>query len=186
MDDMQLSDLFFARNEAALSETQAQYGTYCMSVASRILPIRQDAEEVVNDVYLSLWNSIPPQRPENFKAYTARITRNLALTKLERETRQKRGGGVITEAIDELADVLPTGGDPSAELEGQELSDRISAFLREQPVEKRKLFVQRYFYLLSIDELSEQSGLSKSNVKVTLLRMREKLQEYLQKEGYIL
>ncbi|MBO4390313.1 MAG: RNA polymerase sigma factor [Lachnospiraceae bacterium] len=184
MDDMQLIDLYFARNEAALSETESRYGSYCMSVASRILPLRQDAEEVVNDVYLSLWKAIPPERPDNFKAFVARVTRNAALTKLQHEKRQKRGGGVIPEAIDELAEVLPSGTDPQAVLEEKELSDLISRYLREQTVTKRKLFIQRYFYLLSIEDLSAESGLTKSNVKVTLMRMRNDLQEYLEKEGY--
>ncbi|MBO7515946.1 MAG: RNA polymerase sigma factor [Lachnospiraceae bacterium] len=186
MEDVQLIDLFFARNEVALRETERSYGPYCTSIASRILPVKQDAEEVVNDVYLSLWNSIPPERPDNFKAYVAKITRNQALKKLQHETRKKRGGGVITESIDELAEVVPADGNFAEALEEKELAGCISRFLREQAPEKRKLFVQRYFYLLSIDELCRESGLKESNVKVTLMRMREKLQEYLQKEGYIL
>ena len=184
MDDMQLIDLYFARNEAALSETESRYGSYCLSVASRILPMRQDAEEVVNDVYLSLWKNIPPQRPDNFKAFIARVTRNTALTRLQREMRKKRGGGVFTEAIDELAEILPAGNSPEEVLEEKELSGLISKFLRQQPEEKRKLFIQRYFYLLSVEDLSAESGLTKSNVKVTLMRMRNNLQEYLEKEGY--
>lgn len=184
MNDVKLINLFFARNEAALTETQARYGAYCMSIAARVLPTQQDAEEVLNDVWLSLWNAIPPQRPDNLKAYIGKITRNLALSKLQKETRIKRGGGVITEAIDELSEVLPSGSDPQADLEGKELSALISRFLREQPVERRKLFVQRYFYFLSVNDLHEETGMSKNNINVTLMRIRNKLQEFLKEEGY--
>jgi len=184
MDDMQLVDLYFARNEAALSETQSLYGRYMMSIARRIVDSEEDSQEIVNDVYMALWNAIPPTRPNNFKAFVARITRNLSLGRVQKDHALKRGAGVVTQAIDELSEVLPSGSDPASELEAKELSALISSFLRSQPTDKRNLFIQRYFYLLSMDELCFQSGLKKSNVKVSLMRMRNSLREYLEKEGY--
>ncbi|MCR5742273.1 MAG: RNA polymerase sigma factor [Lachnospiraceae bacterium] len=184
MDDVQLIDLYFARNEAALSETQTRYGKYLKTIARRIVRSEEDTDEIANDVYMALWRAIPPKRPDNLKAFIAKIARNLALARVQKDTRLKRGSGVIYEAIDELAETLPSGSTPAEELEAKELSGLISSYLRSQPLDKRNLFIQRYFYLLSMDDLSTQSGMSVSNVKVTLMRMRNSLREYLEKEGY--
>lgn len=186
MDDVQLINLYFERSEAAIKETESKYGKYCMTIAGNVLHNREDSEEVVNDAYLALWNSIPPERPNCFKAFLAKITRNIALDKYEKQTAAKRGGGNADEAIDEFAEILPAKENTESEFFGRELTRHINAFLSGQTPERRKLFVRRYFYMSSIDEIAEAYGLGQSNVKVTLMRMREALKEYLKKEGYTL
>ena len=60
MDDRQIVDLYWQRNEAAITETERKYGRYCFSIANHILRDTEDARECVNDTYLGAWNAIPP------------------------------------------------------------------------------------------------------------------------------
>ena len=184
MEDSQLINLYFERSEAAIEKTEIQYGKYCLTIARNVLHNEEDAEECVNDAYLAAWNAIPPAKPDCFRAFIGKITRNIALDRYDKQTAAKRGGGEVTEAIDEFAETLPAKETVESQIEGQELGRLINSFLTELPKEKRVLFVRRYWYLSSIEEISDEYGLSKSNVKTSLLRIREKLKEYLNSQGY--
>ena len=186
MDDMRLIDLFFARNEAALSETESRYGSYCLSVASRILPMRQDAEEVVNDVYLSLWKTIPPQRPERMDAFLGKITRNLAIDRKRHGDAAKRGSGEYALAYQEIEPFLQSRDDPVEQMEAQELTEHIESFLLSLPVMERRVFLRRYWHFQSVGEISEQLGYSVSKTRTMLYRTRKKLRTYLKNRGVIL
>ncbi len=186
MEDMQLIELYRARNESAISETQSKYGALCASVAEGILGSREDAEEVANDVWLALWNRIPPDEPESLGAYINRIARNQSVMRLRREGRLKRGGGEAALAIGELEEVLPCSSTTEEEFERNELVRLINAFLETQPKEKRLLFVGRYFYVKSDKELAKQFGISSAGVRMSLMRTRQALKKYLEKEGYII
>ena len=181
MDDKQIVDLFFERNENAISETEKKYSRYLNYIAANILPLKEDCEECVNDTYLRLWSSIPPAKPDNLKSYAGTITRNLALDRHDRNTAQKRSGG--TELVyDEIAECLP-------DTSGQDLTDSLSLknainkFLGSLSQGKRVVFMQRYWYLSSVKEIAEINGLSENNVKTTLMRLRAKLKKFLEKEG---
>ena len=185
MEDSQLINLFFERSEAAIEKTEVQYGKYCMTIARNVLHNEEDAEECVNDAFFAAWNAIPPARPSCFRAFIGKITRNIALDRYDKQTAAKRGGGEITEVIDELAETIPAKETVESQIEGKELGRLINTFLAGLPKEKRILFVRRYWYLGSIEEISEEYGLSKSNVKTSLLRIREKLREFLLAQGYV-
>ncbi len=184
VDDRQVIELYFARDERAIGETEAKYGKLCLRIARNILSDEGDAEECVNDVYLNVWNAIPPRRPAHFAAFVCKITRNLALKRLRFNTAQKRAAGVLV-SLSELEELLP---DPcvSTDLGEEPLGRLISAFLRREQAEVRNVFLRRYWYFDSLDDIAERYGFSESKVKSMLYHTRNKLREYLKKEGVCL
>lgn len=185
MEDRKILDLYFARNEDAIRETDRKYGHYCFSVAWHILFNNEDSQECVNDTWHQTWQLIPPQRPNRLQYFLARITRGFALNRLRTKTREKRGGGEYDAALSELEGVLSAGSDPAAEFAAKELADVINRFLKGRKDRDRNIFVRRYFYLESPAEIARRYGLSENNVSVILSRVRTQLKEHLQKEGYL-
>ena len=180
MEDCRIIDLFFARSEDAIAETDRKYGAYCRAVAARILCDAGDAEEVVNDAYLRAWNAIPPERPECLRAYLAVVCSRLALDRYDRLTAEKRGGGQLAAALDELAECVSGGGDPADDVV---LRDALNRFLRSLSEKARTAFLRRYWYACSIGEIAASLHMSESGVKMLLVRTRKKLKRFLQKEG---
>lgn len=186
MDDNKIVDLFFERNEDAIKLTEQKYGRYCHYVANTILDSQRDSEEVVNDTLLRVWNAIPPAKPESLKGFLGKIARNLALDKYDRNHAQKREGGGVDLAYEELSQCLP---DKSLSDDGVDriaLQNALNGFLGSLPEEKRIIFMQRYWYLLSVKDVAAANGISVANVKITLLRLRAKLKNHLEKEGIMI
>lgn len=183
MKDEAILELYWARSEAAIDETDRVYGRYCYTVAFGILRDQQDAEETVNDAWLKAWESIPPERPRSLKGFLARITRQLSINRLERSIARKRGGGQYAMALDELAECIP---DRSREdlAELTALRDALNRFLRSLPPEPRTVFIRRYWHTQSIAEIAANCGMSESKVKSMLLRSRNKLRKALTEEGF--
>ena len=86
--DQELLDLYFARSEEAVAATRTVYGPYCRAIALRVLGSEEDAEECLSDVWLRVWNAIPPERPDHFKGWLGVVTRNQALTLRRAKDRQ--------------------------------------------------------------------------------------------------
>lgn len=181
MDDESIVDLFFQRDERAITETSAKYGALCGRIACAILGNPQDSEEIVNQSYLHLWNAVPPKRPQPITPFLAKIVRNLALNKLKAEHTQKRCSGEFAVSLDELDECIPD--KKNAPSDSLHIRDCLNSFLKAQKREARSIFVLRYFYCESIEEIAEKSGFSASKVKSTLFRMRNKLKDYLESEG---
>lgn len=180
MNDNEIIELFFARSESAITETQAKYGAYCRYIAHNILFDNQDAEECENDTYLKAWNSIPPHRPSSLSAFLGRITRNLALNKLKARNTQKRGQGECEMSLDELSEIIGT---EDISIEENQLSAVIDRFLEELPKEKRLVFVGRYWYFDSIKTIASKTGFSEGKIKMMLKRVKNELKEFLEEEG---
>ncbi len=184
MQDEQIIELYFARKESAIAETDIKYGRYCLTVANNILRSSEDSEECKNDTYMKTWNTIPPKKPDNLRAFLGRIARNLALDMYEKQHRRKRDINSTEAILDELAEVIP---DPNSDVEklsdDSELRGAINSFLGTLPEDNRKIFVRRYWYAGSVEEIAQDYGFGKSKVKMSLLRTREKLKEYLESEG---
>ncbi len=182
--DCHIVELYTARDEAAIEKTQQRYGTYCRAIARRILGNDADADECVNDTYLQLWQSIPPHAPKNLAAYLGKLVRNLCINRLRQQHRQKRGGGQLTAALDELAECIP---DPAQDAtrwaDAMTLRQSVTTFLATLPEQTRRVFLQRYFYMCPLSEIAREMDMGESRVKMLLLRTREKLREHLQKEG---
>ena len=185
MEDQQIIDLYWARSQQAIAESELKYGPYCRSIARNVLGQEQDAEECVNDTWLRAWNAMPPQRPAVLSAFLGKLTRNLALDRFRHDHALKRGGSQTEVALHELEDCLSDSHSPDELLEAEETSRVISDFLRSQPEIDRRLFLRRYFYLDSMEALALRFGMSVSQVKSRLHRTRLKLKHTLEKEGII-
>ena len=186
MEDKEILTLYQNREEAAISATAQKYGNYCFSIAYNILYNKEDAEESVNDTYLSAWNSIPPHEPAVLSAFLGKITRYVSLKRHRDKQAQKRGGGEIALAYEELADCIPAKHDIDAELEAKEIALHITAFLSALPATERRIFVCRYWYFDSIAAICRQFGFREPKVKSILFRTRTKLRNKLKKEGVII
>ena len=186
MDDRQIIELYNERSEAAIWSTADKYGRYCHYVAYNILFNEQDSEECVNDTWFRAWNTIPPQQPSRLSTFLGKITRNLALDKYKYYNREKRGGGQAALVLDELNKCVPAADSTEQAVSDKLLVEVLNSFLRSLPAEKRQMFVRRYWYLSSVSEIAKDFGISESNVKVTLLRTRNKLKRVLEKEGIVL
>lgn len=185
MEDKRIIELFFERSEEAISSLSEKYGAYCRSIARNILQNEEDAEECVNDSFLMVWNSIPPNSPERLGVYAGKITRNLALNKIKRNFAEKRGGGKTEEALSELEECIPSKNETESCVDEIVFKETVESFLLSQPKEKRNIFIRRYWYLCSVQELSKAYGISESKVKSVLFRMRKELRKKLEKEDFI-
>lgn len=183
MEDAQIVELYYQRSESALNETAKKYGSYCFSIAYNILMNRGDAEETVNDTYLGAWRAIPPHRPQKLNTFLGKITRRLALMKWKARCAQKRGGGEMALALEELGECICDEKTPDRFMEQKELSCHINAFLKTLSDTEQQVFVSRYWYLNPVKTVAAQFGFSESKVKSMLSRSRKKLAAYLQKEG---
>lgn len=181
MDDEEIIKLYFDRNETAISETEQKYGRLCMSVANKILDNAEDSEECVNDAYLKVWDSIPPNEPKSLKAFICKVTRNAALSRLRSEACQKRSAE-LTASLTELEEILPDDRVNSS-VDSGEIGMIIDAFLRKQRPVVRKVFVLKYVYFYTQKEIAERYSFSEDKVNSMLSRTRKKLREYLIKEG---
>jgi RNA polymerase sigma-70 factor (ECF subfamily) len=182
MKDEKIIELFFARNEDALRETELKYRNLCLYVASNFLVSREDREETLNDSLLALWNSIPPERPDNLPAFLSEIVRRLSINKSRANNAWKRGKNVQIVG-EEFLSMIEDGTDLAAQFDAKRGGELISAFLRASSKSDRKIFIMRYWLDMSIEQISSQTGFGESKVKVTLHRMRKKLAAELGKEG---
>ena len=183
MQDQQIVELYWARDERAITETDKKYGRYCHYIAYHILDSDEDAKEIVNDTYLKTWNTLPPHRPDPLKPYLGTISRQLSLNRYEAQHAQKRHGPVSL-ALDELSECIPDANGGTDIGESVALSDALSRFLRALPQRTRVMFVRRYFYMSSIAEIATEFALKESAVTMLMLRTRKKLSQFLKKEGF--
>ena len=182
MNDRELVEALFQRKESALRDVVTAYGALCRSVLRNLLSAQSDVEECENDVYLAVWNSIPPNRPESLAAYVASLARRIGINRFKYEHRARRNPAA-TLLLSELSDALPDTETPQ-ELYGEtELRDALNRFLYTLPKETRVLFLRRYFYLESVESLAKRLGKSENLIAARLYRVRKKLKKYLEQEG---
>ncbi len=182
MEDREITQLFLARSEQAVAALAERYGALCCRIAQNILHDRRDAEECVNDAYLAVWNTVPPQEPDPMLSYVCRIVRNLAVKRYHRNTARKRNSAYDA-ALDEIADCFPASASAEDEAEACETARLINAFLETLDRDSRVLFVRRYWYADPIGDLAALFGTSRHTVSVRLFRIRGALKKYLQQEG---
>ena len=185
MEDSKIIELFWERNEFALSAVSEKYGHYCAAVARNMLGNEEYVEECVNDTLMELWEAIPPNRPKHLLAFISEITRNNALNAVKWQKTQKRGGGEFSAVLDELYDVAS---DYSVEkiAEQREIMEAVNSFLEQLPERKQKVFVLRYWHCCSVSDIAQIVGMSEANVYNVLKRVRKKLLEHLKKEGELI
>lgn len=186
MEDRQIVELFFARSEEAIFQTNLKYGHYCHRIAYNVLGNDEDSEECVNDAYMRVWNSIPPNDPSSFSAFLGKITRNLALDKLRQKNSDKRGGGDIPLVLDELADCISGGDELEKRMDSAEITQAINGFLEQLNSVERGVFMRRYWMMEPISDIAERYGISVSKTTTMLFRLRGKLKKHFMKEGITL
>lgn len=181
MEDYQIIDLFWEWSEKAITAATEKYGSYCRNIANNILHNKEDVEECVNDTYLCAWNSIPPNKPERLEVYLGKITRNLSLNRVKYYSAKRRGLGQTELVLSELEVCIPAANNVEQELDERFLVKAIEDFLYEQPVEKRNIFIRRYWYMTPIKEIADAYGMSESKTTSLLFRMRKELKVYLER-----
>ena len=184
MNDARIIDLYFSRDEEAITQTDIKYGRYCYCIAYNILTNKEDAEESVSDTYMTAWSAIPPRRPSVLSAFLGKITRNLAIDRWRERVAAKRGGGEITLALEELGDCVAGQHNVEMEYERKEWIRAYVKFLDALPVTERRVFLRRYWYVDSIDTIAKEFGFSQSKVKTMLHRTRAKLRKQFAEEGF--
>lgn len=186
MEDSRIIELYWQRDESAIRETDARYGSFLLTIAQNILADREDSRESVNDTYLRAWETIPPQKPGVLSAFLAKITRHVAIDRLRRRTARKRDGGYYAVSLDELGECVSGQDDPVDEAETRALTDAIGAYLRRLTPDARRAFVCRYFYVEPLEVIARRQGCSVSRIKSMLHRTRQGLRQYLDEEGFVL
>ena len=181
LEEAKIIELYFERNEQAISETDAKYGKLMYGVAFHVLNDHEDSEECVNDAHAGIWNAIPPTRPNSLMAFACKITRNLALKRLEYLTRDKRSKDLTT-SFEELEELLP---DERfrPDISEESVGKLISQFLRTQKADVRYVFIRKYFFFDTVSEIAKQCAFTEGKVKSILFQTRNRLREYLRKEG---
>ena len=183
MDDLEILERFFARDEGAIVAARARYGPYCSAVARKILADPHDQEECLSDTWLRAWNAIPPHRPRSLGAFLTKITRNLALNRLRDGKALRRGGGQVSLALEELKECVSPDGSPEGELDRQAAVEALNRFLDSLPPLQKEIFLRRYWYLDSVEDIARRTGWSKSRVTTALHRTRVRLRAHLIQEG---
>lgn len=184
MKDEEIIELFFQRSDKAVEETQSKYGRYCAYISKNILGNDEDAEECVNEALHAVWNSIPPEKPDNLKAYFGRLTRNISISRWRDRHSAKRCPGEFSVSLEEIEEIA-VDDDFDAKADEIIISKAISAFLRTLPEDERNIMIRRYWFNDSVKSICERYDFGESKVKVTLKRSRDKLAKYLKKEGLI-
>ena len=184
MEDKDIIELYIQRSEDAVKETENKYGRYLMSIAKNILSDAEDCRECLNDTYLNAWNMIPAARPASLQVYLGKITRNLALDRLRSASAKKRGSGNALQVLDELSEIASEDSFEDSVVDKVVLSDVFRSFAGSLDPEEKKIFIKRYWYFMSIREIADEMRLGQSKVKMTLLHLRAKLKESLEKEGF--
>lgn len=184
MNDSAIVDLYWQRSESAISETERKYGAYLTKIAYNILHDVEDSRESVNDTYLSAWNSMPPHRPKILSAYLAKLTRRISIDIFRKRTRDKRGGSEYALSLEELNECIPTGDRTAEEADLRALAQSVNRYLRTLPEQQRNVFIGRYFYADSLQEVAAYYRMSISKTKSMLHRTQQGLKVHLTKEGY--
>lgn len=182
MDDLAIVELYHRREERAIDETDKKYGGLCRGIALRLLGIREDAEECVNDTWYAAWDKMPPERPQSLGAFLGRITRNLSVSRWRQSRAQKRYSGMEV-LLSELEDCVPAPGTVEEDLERRQLAQAISTWLDTLGPEDRRLFIRRYWYGDGVKELAEEAGERANTLAQRLSRLRKNLRIFLESEG---
>ncbi|MCR4617839.1 MAG: sigma-70 family RNA polymerase sigma factor [Lachnospiraceae bacterium] len=184
MEDRAIVDLYWARDEKAIKETESKYSKYLSTIAYNIVTDIMDAQECLNDTYLHAWNAMPEDRPEMLSTYLGKFTRNIAIDLYRKKTASKRKASEYTLSLDELDECISGGNNVEETVDRSLLSKAISDFLRRRSEEKRNIFICRYFYCDSAKDIASKAGMKESSVRSILMRERDALKAYLRKEGF--
>ena len=184
MEEQQIIQLYWDRNQHAIDATTEKYGAYCHTIAMHILDNREDAEECVNDTWLHAWNAMPPHHPSVLATFLGKITRNLSFNRYQQRSAAKRGSGQLPLVLYELADCVSGAETPEQALDRQALIAAINDFLTGLPPRHRQIFLRRYWYADTISDIARRHGMTENHTSVILRRLRLKLRNELTERGW--
>lgn len=184
MQDAEIVELYWNRDESAIMETQNKYERYLTKIAYNVLADFEDSKESVNDTYLAAWNSIPPHRPNVLSVYLGKLTRRISIDIFRKRNREKRKASQYALSLEELGECVPASDGPEQTMDSQLLADAINKFLRSISEDARNAFIGRYYFLDSLKTVAGYCGMSEAKAKTLLFRTRCGLKEYLKKEGF--
>ena len=186
MPDEEIIDLYWARNERAIKETDNKYGKYLFTIAYNIVHDNLDCEECLNDTYLGTWNQIPPKRPTMFQIFLSRIMRNIAVDRFRKNTASRRVPSEMLVSREELDGCIESDMTVEEEIAVRELSQTLSAFLRTLGEREEFIVVCRYYYADKVEAIAKMLQVSAATVFRDLVTIRENLKAYLEKEGVVI
>ena len=184
MQDKDIIELFWQRDEAAITATDRKFGKYCHRIAMNVLENKEDADECVSDTWLKTWDAIPENRPYHFQGFLAKITRHIAIDRWKHQTAAKRGKGTTFLVLDELEECVSGLSNVELEYEAKELARAVDTFINQLPEKEQHIFVWRYFYMESAQDIAKWLHVKANYVSVVLSRTRNKLKQFLREEGY--
>ena len=184
MNDEEIVGLYWQRNESAIAETERKYGAYLTKIAYNILADAEDSRECVNDTYMRAWSSMPENRPSVLSAYLGKLARRLSIDRIRERGAEKRRASEYAVSLSELADTFSGGDTTESACEAARLGEAISSFLHGLPDEARNLFIIRYYYFDSVKAAAAACKMSEAKAKSMLFRTRQKLRDYLEREGF--
>ncbi len=182
MEDHSILSLLWSRSDLAIHALSQRYGARLYRTAMNLIGVHADAEEVVSDTYLAVWNAIPPTQPDSLTGYVLKTGRNLALNRLRSLTAQKRCTAAQL-SLDELESCI-AGPDLWEQLDARALGLAIDAFLDSLTPQGRVLFLRRYWFGDEVNALAKEFHMTPNAVSVRLSRIRTQLKAYLIKEGF--
>jgi len=185
MEDDRIVALYWERSETAIDETAQKYGSYCYAIAHGLLRVASDSEECVNDTYMAAWDCIPPHKPAKLSTFLGKLTRRLAVDRLRKQGTDKRGGGELPLVLDELSECVASSSTVETDIDRRLLIQALRTFIDTLSTAQRDVFFRRYWYAQSIEDIASAYRWSNEKVKSMLHRIRKKLQQHLQKEGFL-
>ncbi len=181
MEDSEIIKLYFERSQAAIKESQRKYESYCRTISMNILQSREDTEECLSDTWMKAWENIPPELPERLSAFFGRITRNISLSLWRKRNSKKRKDSETDVCLEELTECIPEDNGRSF-TENLELKDALNRFLQGLDEKSRKIFMKRYWYIVPVKKIAKVLDMNEGAVKMSLLRTRKKLRQFLEEE----
>ena len=182
--DETIIDLYWQREERAISATDQKYGKYLYTIAYNIMSNRLDCEECVNDTYLNTWNAIPPKRPTAFALFLSKIIRNLSLERFRKEHASKRIPSELVVSLDELNDCMVCNKSAEEEFLIHDMIRILNEYLDTLTDRQMYIFVWRYYHCDTVRQIAKMLSMSEVTVHRELAAIRAGLKECLAREGY--
>ena len=183
LDDEEIIDLYWNRDERAIDETDFKYRKYLFTIAYNILYSKEDCDECLNDTYIGAWGAMPPEHPRFLRAFLTTIVRRVSINRYNEKSRQKRVPSALTDSLSDLEDFMS---DRSFENEesAAHLGKIISDYVRSLSKRQRYIFMSRYYTAEPIEKIARELGISKSMVNKEIALIKHGLSEALAREGY--
>lgn len=180
--DTYLTEMFLSRQDDAISEADKKYHRLLFSVILTILKDDRDAEECLNDVYVKLWLSIPPNKPSSFRAYAVKIARNTAMSIFRKNTAEKRIPQDVLESFDDASGIV-FDNEGEDEEKSRRIREIVNSYLNSADERKMYIFMSRYYFDKSISEISKKLHCSESTVNKEIKKIKIELKQKLEEGG---